>query len=349
MRVLQLIDSLDAGGAERVAVTIANALTSHVDKSFLCTTRKEGPLKSTMHPEVGYLFLGRKKTLDIKAFTTLKKYVLTHKITTIHAHGTSYFLAAWLKLRIPSLTLVWHEHYGHRIHSSQKDFKMLFFCSYLFSTIITVTTELQEWCQKHLKTKQVVYVPNFIASESFTRDIPVKSNTIVCLANLRAPKNHLHLLKAFSKIHTKYPDWTLQCIGADYNDAYSEAIKQYMVENDLENSVALLGRRTDVPQLLANASIGVLSSTSEGLPMALLEYGAAQLAVVVTDVGYCKEVVQDFGKVTPVDALEAFVYALECYICSNEQLQKDARSFQKHIAKHYSETTVLPQLVSYYN
>ncbi|MFC7356882.1 glycosyltransferase [Jejudonia soesokkakensis] len=348
MRVLQLIDSLNAGGAERVAVTIANALTSHIEKSYLCTTRKEGALKSTLHPEVGYLFLERKKTLDVKAFTTLKKYVLTHKITTIHAHGTSYFLAAWLKLRIPSLTLVWHEHYGHRIYSGQKDFKMLYFCSYLFSTIITVTIELQEWCQKNLKAKQVVYVPNFIASESFTRDIPVKSNTIVCLANLRAPKNHLHLLKAFSELHKRYPTWKLQCIGADYNDAYSEKIKQFVAHHHLGHVVKLLGVRTDVPQLLANAKIGVLSSISEGLPMALLEYGAAQLAVVVTDVGYCKEVVSDFGKVVDVNEIASMVTVLEDYMSNAAALQRDAVSFQKHIKTTYSETAVLPQLVSNY-
>ncbi len=38
MKVLQLIDSLHAGGAERVAVNYANALASRVEKSFLCAT-----------------------------------------------------------------------------------------------------------------------------------------------------------------------------------------------------------------------------------------------------------------------------------------------------------------------
>jgi glycosyltransferase involved in cell wall biosynthesis len=348
MRVLQLIDSLDAGGAERVAVTIANGLLSHVDKSFLCTTRKEGTLKSTLHPEVGYLFLNRKKTLDIKAFNTLKQFVITNKITTLHAHGTSYFLAGWLKLRIPSLTIIWHEHYGNRIHNSRKDFKMLYFCSFLFSTIFTVTTELQQWCQRNLKTKQVVFLPNFISDKNFITGFDVRENTIVCLANLRAPKNHLHLLKAFAEIHKRYPDWNLQCIGADYDDDYSDKIKQFIVSHQLEHSVQLLGSRTDVPQLLAKAKIGVLTSTSEGLPMALLEYGAAKLAVVVTDVGICGEVVGNAGKVVDVNNLDSLVISMQNYMSSSELLQKDAASFQKHIQQHYSEANVLPHLLSYY-
>ena len=40
MRVLQLIDSLDAGGAERVAVTYANTLCEYIDASYICVTRK---------------------------------------------------------------------------------------------------------------------------------------------------------------------------------------------------------------------------------------------------------------------------------------------------------------------
>ena len=46
MRILQLIDSLDAGGAERIAVNYANSLTQKVSFSGLVTTRKEGVLKT---------------------------------------------------------------------------------------------------------------------------------------------------------------------------------------------------------------------------------------------------------------------------------------------------------------
>lgn len=44
MRILQLIDSLEAGGAERMAVTYANALVQEIAFSGLVATRKEGPL-----------------------------------------------------------------------------------------------------------------------------------------------------------------------------------------------------------------------------------------------------------------------------------------------------------------
>ncbi len=74
MRVLQLIDSLDGGGAERIAVNVANSLTAYVDKSFLCATRKEGILKSTISNNVGYLFLGNISTLAVLSLIRILKY-----------------------------------------------------------------------------------------------------------------------------------------------------------------------------------------------------------------------------------------------------------------------------------
>ena len=44
MRIVQLIDSLDAGGAERMAVNYANALSEKITFSGLVATRKEGLL-----------------------------------------------------------------------------------------------------------------------------------------------------------------------------------------------------------------------------------------------------------------------------------------------------------------
>jgi hypothetical protein len=91
MKVLQLIDSLETGGAERIAVTYANELVNHLDGSFLCTTRKEGLLKITIDSRVGYLFLEKRRTFDLLAILRLFKYVNKNKIDMIHAHSTSFF------------------------------------------------------------------------------------------------------------------------------------------------------------------------------------------------------------------------------------------------------------------
>jgi len=132
MRVLQIIDSLEAGGAERMAVNYANALAYELDFSGLIATRKEGPLVSQIKSNVEYLFLDRKSTVDLKLIFRLRSFIYKHKINIVHAHGTSFFIAVLLKLIYPRIKIIWHEHYGSRVSQSRMDNITLFFSSIFF-------------------------------------------------------------------------------------------------------------------------------------------------------------------------------------------------------------------------
>ena len=140
MNVVQLIDSLNAGGAERVAVNFANALVSRVETSYLCATREEGVLKESLSKDVSYLFLEKKSTIDLRAIKKLSDFVKTNQINIVHAHGSSFFIATIIKILNPKLVLIWHEHYGNREQTSPKDKFILKVCSSFFSSIIVVNT-----------------------------------------------------------------------------------------------------------------------------------------------------------------------------------------------------------------
>lgn len=349
MRVLQLIDSLDGGGAERMAVTIANALSMRIDGSYLCASRKEGILKTDLKQEVGFLFLRKKSSLDIAALFRLKRFVKTHKIDIVHAHTTSYFLATLLKGLCPGIKLVWHEHHGKRTESSVKAHKMLRFCSRFIDVIITVNEALQDWCSKNLHAQNVMYLKNFVNTETFDSTATSRDNTILCLANLREPKDHLNLLRAFQAIHKQIPDWKLKLMGKDFQDVYSEEIKKFISTHSLQSRVHFLNHDLAVHEVLGKAKIGVLSSSSEGLPMALLEYGAAGLAVITTSVGDCEKVISTFGKTVAVNDSEALANGILQY-ASNETLRaNDAAAFRTHIAKNYSVKAVISQLIELYS
>src|SRR5690554_4972788 len=111
MRILQLIDSLDAGGAERMAVSYANALSEIIPYSALVTTRKEGALRAQLSDKVGYLLLNRKGKIGIRAVLKLRKFVKQHKIDVVHAHSTSLFIATMVKVIYPKVKVIWHDHY----------------------------------------------------------------------------------------------------------------------------------------------------------------------------------------------------------------------------------------------
>lgn len=348
MKVLQLIDSLEAGGAERIAVTFANALAQQTDGSYLATTRREGALKATLQDKVGYRYLNKRHTLDLRALFLLRSWIKEEHITIVHAHTTSYFFATLLKISCPKIALIWHEHSGKRIFTKRQTNKMLYLCSFFFSEIITVNKELALWAVSNLKTKKVNYLSNFVSDDAFIKQKEVEQKKVVCLANLRVPKNHLNLLQAWKIVIAEYPGWKLQLIGADHNDDYSKELKDFCKKNNLKHSVAFTGA-TDQPEVYLNtAAIGVLASDSEGLPMALLEYGASRLAVVTTDVGECKHVVGTSGKIVPASNSKALALALCGYIASEEIRKRDARAFYNTIKETYSMTAVLPDLLAIY-
>jgi len=347
MRVMQLIDSLDAGGAERMAVTIANTLSKEIDGSYLCVTRTEGVLKEQLFKEVQFSFIRKKSTLDLKAVLRLRTYLKLHKIDVIHAHTTSYFIATLVKLIYPRVKLIWHTHLGSRVNTSRWQNRVLYLCSLFFTAIITVNEDLKSWCLRKLIPSKVFYLPNFVTIES-VQEKGARESTIVCLANLKNPKNHLNLIRAFEKVHLEFPDWKLLLAGKDFLDDYSDKLNEATRVAGLQIKVVFLGQRKDVNSLLRKSAIGVLASDSEGLPMALLEYGAAGLAVVSTKVGHCEEVVAGFGQVVQPKDADALAQALRSYMVDEEKRQADASLFRAHIRKNYSGEAVLPQLINIY-
>lgn len=353
MRVLQLIDSLDLGGAERIAVEYANMLSKHLEGSYLCASRFEGELRSSIDAEVNYYFLNRKRTLDLSALKRLGQYIKKEKITIIHAHSTSYFIATLLKIKNPSLIVFWHNHSGASIHLSGFKRRVLRFCSGYFHTIIAVNEDLVVWAKNKLKTKKVVYLPNFVnftkKGTNTEKSLRGEAGTrIVCLANLRNPKGHLFLIESFMAVHKEVPQVTLHLIGKDANDAYSDAIKAFIKRNQLADHVFIYGQVANPDDIVTQCDIGVLASSSEGLPMALLEYGRAKLAVVVTDVGYCPEVVQDYGTFVPYGDVNAMSLAIKEYLTQKEKRSKDSHLFREHIKTNYSETHVRHQIINLY-
>jgi len=125
-------------------------------------------------------------------------------------------------------------------------------------------------------------------------------------------------------------------------------LKNFIIQNGLSSTVDIYGISNQVTSLISRASIGVLSSDSEGLPMALLEYGMANLAVVCTRVGQCEELVKTFGKCVPSKNPEILAKAINYYIEYPDEMSKDAQNFNIHINKNYSIKTIIPKLVSYY-
>ena len=298
--VMHLVDTLEIGGAERVAVNLANVLPRDRYRVSLCTTRRDGPLAATVAGDVGRLRLQRTCRFDPFAVARLVKFVRDHEIRLLHAHGTAVFLARLAASFPPFPKVIWHDHFG-RFFIEEQPAWLYRPVTRGIAGVITVNEALAEWARRCLRVPEnrVWYVPNFVmptnhlAAPNQQEAVALPGDPdgrIVCVANVRPVKDHPTLLAAMAIVRQQAPHAHLLLVGQTPDQRYHNAIRREITERGLEGHVTILGPRTDVPAILSACAIGVLSSASEGLPLALIEYGTAGLAAVATAVGQCADV-----------------------------------------------------------
>ncbi len=349
MRILQVIDSLEIGGAEKMSVNFANALASCNHFSGLIATRKEGRLKSQIDEKVHYLFLDKRRIFDLKALLNMRRYCVTNKVEVLQAHSSSFFLACLLKITLPHLSIIWHDHNGVGNIPKKDGTIYIQILSIFFSGIISVNQQLKYWAKKKLFCKKIIYLPNFTIPTTFpaTKELTTlygnEGKRILCLANLRHQKNHFLLIEVANQLKQNFPDWTFHFVGKDFHDDYSSKIKELVVQLDLSQTVYFYGSREDVYNIIDQSEIAVFSSNSEGLPVALLEYGLQNKAVLSTKVGEIPMIIQDGvnGLLVDVKDSETFYKCLEKLI-TDEVLRRDlGHKLNQVIRENHSQEKVI--------
>lgn len=353
--IMQVTDTLVAGGLERVAVNIANSLARESCRSFLCTTRTDGPLDDLVSPNVGRLRLVRRGRYDLMALRRLVQFIRTHEVDVLHAHGTSLFISVFASMFAPFPKVIWHDHYG-LCGVQERPGHLYRLAAQRISAVITVNHILRDWSVQRLgvKRERVSYIPNFVCWADDPKTplvLPgVKGSRIVCLANMRPQKDHHTLLRAMILVVSRHPQAHLLLIGMPSDETYLASLRQFIVGHDLEQHVTFLGTRIDAPHILHQCDIGVLSSASEGLPLALLDYGHSALPVVVTNVGQCKEVIDEgrLGKLVPPGDAQALALAIQQLLESPEERVSLGVSFREFVMRCYSEGAAMRKICEVY-
>lgn len=111
-------------------------------------------------------------------------------------------------------------------------------------------------------------------------------------------KDHANLLAGFALCVRSSPSARCVLVGQGLSPD-NEALMALIDRLKLRDNVILLGRRDDVPDVMAALDIHVLSSCAEGFPNVVAEAMAAGTACVVTDVGDAARIVGDHGWVVP--------------------------------------------------
>ncbi|WP_160164456.1 glycosyltransferase family 4 protein [Pedosphaera parvula] len=350
-----MTDSLAPGGLERVAVNLANSLPRERYHSHLCCTREGGPLASLVNSDVHRLDLQRRGRLDLRAIRRLAEYIQEHKIKILHAHGTSLFTAVLVSLLKPYPAVVWHDHFG-RYATETRPVWLYRLATRRVAGVITVSQPLAQWSRERLRveTDRVWRVPNFVSEPRAIGKHPELPGNfglrIVCVANLRPEKDHPTLLEAMRWVVKEMPETHLLLLGRSGDKIYSAQVHKIIAESGLAANVTWLGSRADVHEILRNCEVGVLSSLSEGAPLALIEYGFAGLAVVATRVGQCAEILDEgrCGLLVPPSAPELLGKAILTLIKSCVKRAALGNQFKQHVLENYSEGRIIKQLDQIY-
>ena len=143
------------------------------------------------------------------------------------------------------------------------------------------------------------------------------------------------MIDAFARVNQEFPEAALAIVGGGVLDVELQA----QIENlGLQNDVVLVGRRNDVPRLLAASDVFVSASLWEGLPIVILEGMSAGLPIVATTVGDVPNVIdENTGVLVAPKQPEALAQAISQYL-------KDPSLVRKHgdAAKHQVELNFSP-------
>jgi glycosyltransferase involved in cell wall biosynthesis len=167
--------------------------------------------------------------------------------------------------------------------------------------------------------------------------------TLVYVGRLEPVKNHTLLLNAFRTAHSTMPDLRLWMVG---DGGERKTLERLATELGIATEVTFWGQQLDVTPFFSAGDAFIMSSTSEGLPMSLLQAFSLGLPAIVTDVGGMAEVVRlaQAGFIVPVTdpgEMAAAILRMASLPAEREQFSKNAETaFRTHF--------MLPAMVDAY-
>jgi glycosyltransferase involved in cell wall biosynthesis len=306
-RTLQLVHRLDFGGAELLAQRFAHAFGGPERSVFGCLD-EDGPLGERLRQD-GFRVVSlnrRPGPLDVRCVRRLRRLIADEKIELVHAHQTTPFfyslIARGIIAKGPRILFTEHG----RFFPDRRSWKRSWIQPRLLGAddrVVAVgeSVRLALAVNEGLPWSRIDVVYNGVdlarcEDAGCRRDaIRAESNVardafvIAHVARLDPIKNHGLALAAIQRLKDVQPSVVLLVVGDGPERAALEASATSL---QLGSNVRFLGSRSDVRRILSAADAAILTSVSEGIPLALIEAMAAGIPVVAAAVGGVPEVVE---------------------------------------------------------
>lgn len=368
--IAHVLFRLDTGGMERFVVTLINNTGERYRHAIVCLT-EPGPMqREIIDPAVPCLALHKRPGNDWGCYVRFWRALRSLKPDLVHSYNIGTLDLAPIA-RLAGVRRVVHAERGRDISDpdgkSPKYRRLRRWMTPFITRYLPVSRDLESWLLNGvgIDKEKVLCIPNGIDVRKFSNragavevprllaDLaPPGSLLIINVGRLDAVKDQVGLIEGFVRLCRRDPQVGARLRLAVVGEGNERSnLESRIAQLGLAGQVRLLGNRDDVPALLGEADVFVLSSVAEGMPGVLLEAMASALPVVATNVGGVPEVVADGETgtlVAPSDA-DALAEALARYVTDPALRQRHGRAGRARVEAHFSLTAMLSSYAALYD
>lgn len=300
MNILHIVNSLDCGGLENFTIELSKELKLKGDVPFICCLDKMGNLApNAIESGISVTNFQIKKGFDLQCLWSLRKFIIANKIDVVHTHNKKPLIYGTIAAKLANVKCIIHTRHG------QAADLVPWYIWKLNSKVVTISEDAKTCLisTNKIAETEVDVIENGIPLDKFD-SIPAEvsqelkseigllaENQVVgIVARLAIEKDHKTLIQAFVEVLKVNNSAVLIIVG---DGPLSENLKELTRMLAIEKSVLFLGFRQNIAELISIFDVFVLSSTSEGMSLTLLEAMASKKPIVATNVGGNPEVVQD--------------------------------------------------------
>ena len=362
IKILHIIKSLGRGGAEML---LPETLKIHDTSSFEFHTIYFLPWKNQMVDALESAggkvtcFSASNNIKLIQQYSGVIEYCKVNEIDVIHCHlPWAGFLGrlVFSKTKIP---VVYTEHnMQERYHIATKTINRFTFNSQ--SLALGVSEDVSNSIKKNIHPKiPVRTLLNGANTNSFRKDLELGAKTkqelgipedalvIGNVAVFRFQKRIIEWLQIFKKIETKNSNVYGIIVG---DGPLEEEIKAELMKLKLDKKVFFPGLKTNVKPYFSAMDIFMMSSSFEGLPIALLEAMSMECAIVSTNAGGIKEVIrnEEDGLTCKVEEWTNLSKLCQALIDDPKKLNNYKKAARERVVNNFSLRRMVDELEEIY-
>lgn len=312
---------------------------------------------------VRFELLGRARYWSPRTQGAMLRTLRRLRPTAVHTHHLPSLLTTAAAARLAGVRRVVHtEHASQYLDEEPSLRRQLRWAARTADTIVLVGTALVPYYAHTvgIPASRLSVVPNGIDTERFrplssdevrTRrraaGLPDEGFLVGAVGRLAAVKNYGLLLRAAALARAESVPLTIALVG---DGEEREALGRLVRELDLDQQVSFLGWRSDVSELVGALDVLAVTSTSEALPLVVLEAMAAGVAVVSTEVGEIPRVLGDgvAGLLVPSGDAPALAGALIRLARDADLRREMGRAGRTRVCATYSHSVMTDRYLGLY-